>query len=1086
MQFPFIVTDSETQKTKTMSITYSITGTSEKVTFNAEGFYNNPTLFDISSTSVTSETITSSGGTANSITLSDTGGAVTALLINGDTSFNASGMIASFVSHLNSISASTDTGGVFIDTSLGTLKSAFTFTGGSGTDWLMMNTASLDALKAGTQLNGGTATSGNVLGIIDVGTFTGTSASTGEYKSLNATKGFQILGVGGTGNTAVINDAFLTNGFATHILDGQNGGSLTVTNVGKTFTLDISDAYIDNPTPTNFTIGSAASTTTALTVNLSPHSTSPTLLAGLTEGTLTTTGGTITSVALVSNTATSANTITTYHGSDSQTLTITGNDALTIKGVTPNATKGDTINASTFTQALTLGTIGVANAVATRAGDTGKGDVIKLGVGTSSLAVSSVAIGDKITLLPGHTAVDTLDTTLIASAIAAMPYSSAAAQQADITQITNFNTRSDILKVGIGGVTLPLNGISTDLTGHAWTVTNGVVTGTGLTGATGLSAFLADVASTKTFAANDVLAFTDGTNTYIATGDHAAGTALGENIIELVGVHTATSLGNNGGTSTIDIAGLTTNLQATLTLNSVGSPGNPVTQDVKSPLVTSETVISIGSTTNYVTLTNTGGAVTALTINGNAALNVSIDGSFVPRLNTINASADTGSVNIDLSDGTLKPTFTFTGGTTGTGTNWLTINTPSLDALNSGSQLNGGKSISGGNVLAINDMGQLNVNEYVTLNATTGFQILAIGDQRGYIFGSHPVINDSYLTNGFATHMIVNQNNWFGSSLTVTNLGSTFTLDVVGHQGITLGSAAYADTALTVNIIPGLQSPTPVVGLTIPLTTRGDITSVTFVSNTATSANIINTYQGLDGQTVTITGNNDFTIGSITHNASIGDTIDASSFTKIMTLGSLGGGIYTVATGAGDTGKGDIIKLGSGPSYLAVSSAVIGDHITLLPGRTAFDTIDTTLITSAIAATPYSSAAAQQADITQIANFDTIHDFLQVGIGSLTRPSNGTSADLTGHSWTVTNGFVTGAGLTGATGLKAFLADVASSTTFTAHEVLAYTDGSNTYIAVGDHAPGIALGENIIELVGVHTATSLGGTGGATTIHIFS
>ena len=41
------------------------------------------------------------------------------------------------------------------------------------------------------------------------------------------------------------------------------------------------------------------------------------------------------------------------------------------------------------------------------------------------------------------------------------------------------------------------------------------------------------------------------------------------------------------------------------------------------------------------------------------------------------------------------------------------------------------------------------------------------------------------------------------------------------------------------------------------------------------------------------------------------------------------------------------------------------------------------------------------------------------------------------------------------------------------------------YIAVGDHAAGIALGEHIIELVGVHTATALGGAGGATTIHMF-
>jgi len=182
--------------------------------------------------------------------------------------------------------------------------------------------------------------------------------------------------------------------------------------------------------------------------------------------------------------------------------------------------------------------------------------VIKLGSGTSYIAVSSFDKGDLITLLASHTAADTLDTTLIASHIAGVggQYASAAAQKADITQITNFHTNSDILKVGIGGAIAPQNGIASDLTGHAWTVTNGFVTKAGLTGATGLTAFLADVAASTTFAANDMLAYNDGVNTYIAIGDHVAGTARGEHIVELVGLHTATALGIAGGVNTIHIA----------------------------------------------------------------------------------------------------------------------------------------------------------------------------------------------------------------------------------------------------------------------------------------------------------------------------------------------------------------------------------------------------------------------------------------------------------------------------------------------------------------------------------------------------
>ena len=1072
-----------------MSITYSITGTSEKVTFNAEGLYGHPTLFDVSNSSVTSETITSSGA-VNYVHLSDTGGAVTSLIFNGNTTFHSSWMAAGLVNQLNSINASADTGGVILNISAGTVKPTFTFTGGTGINCLMINMASLDMLKAGSQLNGGTATSGNMLALIGCGTLTGTSATTGEYKTLNATIGFQGFGIGGSGNDAVINDAFLTNGFATYIADGQeDGGSLTVINVGKTYTLDI--LGYPNPIPTNFTVSSAAGSKTALSVNIAPDSTSPTPLVGLTEGILSTTGGTITSVVLTSNTATSANSFTTYHGSDNQTITITGNNAFTIGSVIHNILTGDTINASGYTQALTLGTIGGFNAVATGAGDTGKGDVIKLGSGTSYLAVSSAVTGDKITLLAGHTATDTIDTTLIAFSLAATPYSSAAVQKTDITQINNFNLNSDILKGGIGSAHIAQNGTSTDLTGHTWLVTNGFVTSSGLTGATGLTAFLADVAASTTFAVNDVLAYNDGTNTYIAIGDHAPGTPRGEHLIELVGLHTATALGNAGGATSIDIASSMIPLQTAVTFNGVGSWGSPILDNVTDASV-SETITSTGST-NYVHLGNTGGGITSFIINGNTPFHSSwMAAGLVNRLNSINASADTGGVTLHLIDngaGTLKPTFTFIGGS---GVDLLAIRKASLDSLISGSQLNGGTATSG-NILAVHGLSTLtgtsaSTGEYKTLNATKGFQILGVGGT-----GNNALINDAYLTNGFATHSLDTQD---GGSLTVTNIGKTYTLDIYGSgnginpyksSSFSLGSAASIQTALTVTLTPVLQSPTLFAGVTVDnlTTTGGTITSIGLVSNAATSANTINTDHGSDNQTLTITGNGALSILGVTPNATKGDTINASGFAQALTLGTIGG-THAVATAAGDTGKGDVIKLGSGTSYITVSSFDKGDLITLLASHTAADTLDTTLIASHIAGVggQYASAAAQKADITQITNFHTNSDILKVGIGGAIAPQNGIASDLTGHAWTVTNGFVTKAGLTGATGLTAFLADVAASTTFAANDMLAYNDGVNTYIAIGDHVAGTARGEHIVELVGLHTATALGIAGGVNTIHI--
>ena len=160
---------------------------------NHVGSWGHSVTEDVSNSLVVSEIITSIGGVTNFVQLNNSGGAVTTLTINGNTFLQDDETSGVFVSQLNSVNASADTGGLTFWTNLGPLKPSFTFTGGSGTDCLGINTASLDALTSGSQLNGGTATSGNILAIHGLSTLTGTSALTGEYKTLNATKGFQIL-----------------------------------------------------------------------------------------------------------------------------------------------------------------------------------------------------------------------------------------------------------------------------------------------------------------------------------------------------------------------------------------------------------------------------------------------------------------------------------------------------------------------------------------------------------------------------------------------------------------------------------------------------------------------------------------------------------------------------------------------------------------------------------------------------------------------------------------------------------------------------------------------------------------------------
>ncbi len=91
-----------------MSITWSITGTNEQVTFNSE---SSASEFDVSSTFVTSETITSAGFPYNDVELTNSGETVTSLIINGATFIRIDFLfykdfLHSFVGQLNSINAS--------------------------------------------------------------------------------------------------------------------------------------------------------------------------------------------------------------------------------------------------------------------------------------------------------------------------------------------------------------------------------------------------------------------------------------------------------------------------------------------------------------------------------------------------------------------------------------------------------------------------------------------------------------------------------------------------------------------------------------------------------------------------------------------------------------------------------------------------------------------------------------------------------------------------------------------------------------------------------------------------------------------
>ena len=442
-------------------------------------------------------------------------------------------MAAADAAKVTVIDASAATGKVKVDTSTAAKDATFTFTGGSGNDTLVLAANDLHTILLGSQLAGGAGT-GDTLTIKDL------APTAADYTALNATTGFEILGLGASGIT--IDASKLTGAMATHYTIGTLATE-TITNVLNGTIVDVTGGI-----GTKLTVSPLTGQQSA-TINLNTSVLSP----GFTVVALDTTG--LGSPTITSN-GSSANTITTLTLTANSGTVLTGANSLTISNVVGGAT-GDSFDASAFTgDALTLGIIGAANTVATGVGTSGRGDIIKLGSGTNILVQQETALtsnGDTITLLAGHTNVNTIDSTYLTTLVKANAHASAAQQQTAITKIYNFNTgavASDILKASISTAAVgSISDLNTSATHVYANAGSGFVTSSGVTAAQ----FLADVALSSVETEGHVYAFTDGTDTYVVSVDKTS-TVLAEHITELVGVHTATSLSLTAAANAIHIA----------------------------------------------------------------------------------------------------------------------------------------------------------------------------------------------------------------------------------------------------------------------------------------------------------------------------------------------------------------------------------------------------------------------------------------------------------------------------------------------------------------------------------------------------
>jgi len=386
--------------------------------------------------------------------------------------------------------------------------------------------------------------------------------------------GYNALGLHAPG-VSFIDASMLSPSIASHYIVYN---SAEISNIPNNTVVDIVDVttvnsmyYVGLSSP----VGSLLATTT-VNLNTDPTAMGISLWQLNVSGVPGTIGSTGT-IHLVANGA-SVDSIELFATAPGANVILTGSGSgLSINSwstQTLNSTGPDSFDASGYSGTVTLGN-SANNSMA--AGDSGYGDTIKFGSGTTKLALGiinghGITISDSIVLLAGHTAVDTIDFSEYDGYIIGFPFSSVAAQDTAITKITNFNTgltASDILMFGTGNtfrwdnvnqqdvpaVAIPgsVADINTNGSGHVWANAGaGFVTMTGATAST----FLSDVYTSQAFTAGHVIAFNDGVNTYVAIFDSNTYNLLTgfDHVIELVGVHTATAVGLAAGANTIHIA----------------------------------------------------------------------------------------------------------------------------------------------------------------------------------------------------------------------------------------------------------------------------------------------------------------------------------------------------------------------------------------------------------------------------------------------------------------------------------------------------------------------------------------------------
>ena len=284
-----------------------------------------------------------------------------------------------------------------------------------------------------------------------------------------------------------------------------------------------------------------------------------------------------------------------------------------------------------------------------------------------------------------------------------------------------------------------------------------------------------------------------------------------------------------------------------------------------------------------------------------------------------------------------------------------------------------------------------------------------------------------------------------GVNLSAATTGGAINLDMTtftGADSITASSGAGAETIVTGSGATNVSATSTAGALTIHGVGLTSVTATTTGAGAQTIGDLIGGGAALTSVTATANAG-----AQVIHSTSTGAvTVNATSVSGPQTI-TTGSGNDSIVIGS--SGAAGTINAGAGTNTIALGATHSGvDQIIVTPGNSTQTSVET------------------------ITNFSmAVSDTLALGTTTLLN-----SAQL-GGGFTVTGGIATG-------GTVATLAGfLAAATTSTTAGVVAYVSGGSTYVVASD---GLASGaaDTEVQLVGLTSATAVGGAAAATMIHI--